>query len=347
VERRRTKRHADGFLGASIVPRRSRHKEQVGILIRPYRGADRRAVMRLLASLPTLYPGAEPWLRRRLADAEAGDASVSLACVGARVVGVLIDTAKPARSRKLSTLWVSPRYRRRGIASALLRWHELGWQASRVDTAYCTVPLLRESGALAFLLRAGFIVEAIAPQRYVADRDDAILVWKSKRSRTLSLPPRNLLISIHQLYAEAIFAGAKPYEIRRRRPQIAPGTVCWVYVPHPVRRVIGRFIAGAVTQFDLSDERSLDLMAMGSSAAAITNYLEGLDTGWSIEIVEPFRLARQVPLPRNLPPPQMYQGLDRSSPPAARLLARLSSLAETPQRPNGEASLGLDLVANV
>ena len=47
------------------------------------------------------------------------------------------------------------------------------------------------------------------------------------------------IISIHRSYADAIFAGTKTVELRRKLPNISSGTRLWVYATRPVGAVIG------------------------------------------------------------------------------------------------------------
>jgi len=116
-----------------------------------------------------------------------------------------------------------------------------------------------------------------------------------------------LLISIHHQYAEAILAGSKTVEIRRRRPRLAAGTECWIYVPRPVAFVVGSFTVGSITSFSAEDFGTLRRAAADPDIADIRRYLSGLSHGWAIETVSPSRLRHPVALTAR--PPQMYRYL--------------------------------------
>jgi len=47
------------------------------------------------------------------------------------------------------------------------------------------------------------------------------------------------IISIHPNYAEAILAGTKTIELRRRVPELPSGTRLWIYATRPTGAIIG------------------------------------------------------------------------------------------------------------
>jgi len=47
------------------------------------------------------------------------------------------------------------------------------------------------------------------------------------------------IISIHPIYADAILAGKKTIELRRRIPELASGTRLWIYATQPTGAVVG------------------------------------------------------------------------------------------------------------
>lgn len=50
-----------------------------------------------------------------------------------------------------------------------------------------------------------------------------------------------ILISIHTEFAKKIYTGEKRFELRKRAPNMTPGTRCWIYEPKPVGKVTGYF----------------------------------------------------------------------------------------------------------
>jgi len=51
--------------------------------------------------------------------------------------------------------------------------------------------------------------------------------------------PVDAIISIHPDYADAILSGTKTIELRRRIPDVPPGTRLWIYATRPTGAVIG------------------------------------------------------------------------------------------------------------
>jgi len=47
------------------------------------------------------------------------------------------------------------------------------------------------------------------------------------------------IISIHPTYADAILAGTKTIELRRRTPELRSGTRLWIYATRPTGAVVG------------------------------------------------------------------------------------------------------------
>ncbi len=113
----------------------------------------------------------------------------------------------------------------------------------------------------------------------------------------------DILMSIRPMYAEAIFAGTKTVELRRRRPSFSKGSRVLVYSSSPSQKLQGTFEVGGV----LADEPDA-LWAKVSKQAGIDReafdaYFAGCATAYAIEIknarrIEPTRLA--------IRPPQSY-----------------------------------------
>lgn len=53
---------------------------------------------------------------------------------------------------------------------------------------------------------------------------------------------QDVIISIRHPFADKIYSGEKLFEFRKRRPNIAVGTRCWIYEPLPIGKVTGFFI---------------------------------------------------------------------------------------------------------
>src|SRR3569833_3359205 len=91
-----------------------------GLELRKYHPVDESGVMKMLRLvLGSLYPGGGSWLTRRLRDVADKRARFTLALVGNKLVGVLIETPKAGKRVKISTLYVAESERGRGIAGKL------------------------------------------------------------------------------------------------------------------------------------------------------------------------------------------------------------------------------------
>lgn len=141
--------------------------------LRRLEASDLSPVESLLDGLPRDYPGARAWLARRLRDALAGRAECWTAKWGDSLAGVAILTPK-SDALKLSTIYVSDKYRGLGFGSLLLdrtieRAASLGLTETYVTVAEQTVPLLRP-----LLDSRGFTPTAFERHRYGRGRHEAV-----------------------------------------------------------------------------------------------------------------------------------------------------------------------------
>lgn len=124
-----------------------------------------------------------------------------------------------------------------------------------------------------------------------------------------------LLLSIHPRFANAIFAGMKKVELRRRAPRLAQGDEVLVYSTVPTAAVIGSFTVNEVIKVRLEP-----LWRRTRGIAAVTrdefrSYFEGLETGVGICVgqVRPFQSPISLWALRNLwpgfQPPQGFRYL--------------------------------------
>ena len=60
--------------------------------------------------------------------------------------------------------------------------------------------------------------------------------------------PGDAIISIRPNFAEAILAGAKTVELRRRIPPLEIGTRLWIYATRPTAAVVGSVIVNAIVR---------------------------------------------------------------------------------------------------
>jgi ribosomal protein S18 acetylase RimI-like enzyme len=150
------------------------------VTLRSLDARDLAAVGGLLTDLEVDYPGGRLWLANRLLDVVDGRAICDLAAVGGFIVGATIGTPKP-HAMKLSTIFVAPEWRRKGVGAALLdrflaqaeaRVADSGREL-RVET-YVTVAH-HNWGQLAPLLSSrGFTETAVEFNRYGIGRHEIV-----------------------------------------------------------------------------------------------------------------------------------------------------------------------------
>jgi predicted transcriptional regulator len=114
------------------------------------------------------------------------------------------------------------------------------------------------------------------------------------------------LMSIKPRFAEAILAGDKTIELRRRRPRLAPGSRVSIYASSPVQAVVGWFEVGTVIEAN-----PVKLWRLVGQAAAVTrtefdDYFAGRPLGYGIEIVN---VGTTDAIPLGIHPPQSWQYL--------------------------------------
>jgi GNAT superfamily N-acetyltransferase len=148
-------------------------------VLRQYSHVDRASVTELLRFLPTLYPNGDSWLQRRLTDAEQGKARCTLAVSrnSGRLAGLTIETPKGNASVKLSTIYVRPEYRGRAIGTLLLQRARERWIQSDITSTYVTVDESRRQSLSSLLRSNNFVLGAVEPGRYAADRTEYVYLW--------------------------------------------------------------------------------------------------------------------------------------------------------------------------
>lgn len=124
---------------------------------------------------------------------------------------------------------------------------------------------------------------------------------------------RVALMSIHPVYAEAIFQGAKTVEFRKRRLAADIKTVI-VYATAPVSRVLGTFDIDEIVE----DSPEAIWARYGESGvigqAAFFDYYEGKEIAFAIVVEETMSFEQPLPLKEvepNSTAPQSYAYLRR------------------------------------
>lgn len=161
--------------------------------VRPMTPDDVRPLMHSLGPLvDSLYPSGARLLLRRLEDALAGYAAAHVV-VPTRTdlpIALAAEAFKGHQARKLSTFWVSPGWRRRGIGSLLISSRARSWVMRDIASVHVTVRESRSRELLSLLAPFGFRKEAVEYHRYGTARNEVILRWRS-----------NYLIVNHSAYS--------------------------------------------------------------------------------------------------------------------------------------------------
>lgn len=129
----------------------------------------------------------------------------------------------------------------------------------------------------------------------------------------------DILISLKPKYAEYIFFGAKTVELRKRKPNIDPGTRIWIYATAPVSAIRGfanviqiKSAAPSLLWDELGDHT-------GISKIEFDRYFEGRKLGHAIVLSEIRLLKRSLSLKRirelvhGFHPPQFFCYLNGTS----------------------------------
>lgn len=124
-----------------------------------------------------LYPQGRRLFEARLGDVVEGRARCTVAVKRGSVVAVAVESPKGARRLKLSTLWVHPLYRRRGVGTALLGGVVADWLERDLERVHLTVCLNEYDGILGLLHNFGFHHLTVERNRYGDGRDEAVLIW--------------------------------------------------------------------------------------------------------------------------------------------------------------------------
>jgi ribosomal protein S18 acetylase RimI-like enzyme len=135
------------------------------VLVRHGAGIEFRRATALLSGCSQLYPGFEHWLDMRTLEVTLGQAQCVVAMIHQRPVGICINTPKTATRHKLSTVYVDPTARCRGIGRRMLTEQARSWYRQGVTNYYVTV---REDRAEA-LARLCWYIE-MQPVAFERDR---------------------------------------------------------------------------------------------------------------------------------------------------------------------------------
>jgi len=147
-------------------------------LIRPMVRRDKRAILESAGPVvDSLYPSGGQLFEDRLNEVIHDDAHCWVAAVHGYIAGIAVEAPKGRRGYKISTFWVEPQFRRRGIGTELLNKCVERWIYDDVRKTYITVREDRTDQLLSLFSKIGFSHHAHEPNRYGPGRHEDVLTW--------------------------------------------------------------------------------------------------------------------------------------------------------------------------
>jgi predicted transcriptional regulator len=141
------------------------------------------------------------------------------------------------------------------------------------------------------------------------------------------------IISIHPTYADAILAGKKTIELRRRIPELPSGTRLWIYATRPTGAVVGVATIQEVTRAHPATIWKRHRNGAGVDHASFKAYFNGAEKAVAILLaavqrVEPITIDQLREIREGFHPPQVLVRLTVAEAKALRKLARKLSLSK-------------------
>lgn len=99
------------------------------------------------------------------------------------------------------------------------------------------------------------------------------------------------IISIYSDYANAILAGTKTIELRRRVPDLAIGTRLWIYATQPTGAIVGYVTIEKITRAAPGTLWKTHHAGTGIEHGAFKAYFNGSEEGVAIQLVAAHRIA--------------------------------------------------------
>jgi predicted transcriptional regulator len=111
------------------------------------------------------------------------------------------------------------------------------------------------------------------------------------------MPGNAIFLSVRPRYANKIFEGTKTVELRRVRPRyIAEGALALVYVPSPVKSLVGAFKVDRVVERPLEGLWEMVRDKAGVTRGDFDAYYEGISVGIGIFFSEVWRIPEPIEL---------------------------------------------------
>ncbi len=129
----------------------------------------------------------------------------------------------------------------------------------------------------------------------------------------------SILISLEPRHAENILQGKKTVELRRRRPDVLPGTLLWIYSKMPVGSIVGYATISSICEDSPERLWRKFRSEVGVSRAEFFSYFDNRDLGIAIQLenavplIAPITLHRLREVNGKFQPPQFFARLDGES----------------------------------
>jgi predicted transcriptional regulator len=127
-----------------------------------------------------------------------------------------------------------------------------------------------------------------------------------------------LFLSLRPRFADLLLDGSKSVELRRVRPDVAPGTTVLLYASSPTMKLVGK---AEVAEVKVAATRQIwreHGRETGISRSEYNDYFKGLEDAVAIKLVNVRRLDKPRALQdlrarlAGFQPPQSYRYLDRA-----------------------------------
>lgn len=124
----------------------------------------------------------------------------------------------------------------------------------------------------------------------------------------------SVLLSVKPVYANALLAGTKTAEIRRRFPTAPPGTTVFIYASSPVRALLGTVQLDEVTRAAPDEVWRDHHGQIQIDRESLADYLHGREEAVMLWVSSPHRWEAEISLhvmrsELGLEPPQSFRYL--------------------------------------
>lgn len=133
------------------------------------------------------------------------------------------------------------------------------------------------------------------------------------------MKPREIIISLKDVYIDGLLTGTKCVELRRRTPNLLPGTKIWLYAKVPVGKILALAVLDNIIEDNPSNIWRDYCHCSGISESEFNKYFHGLSKGAALvfnkiaALIDPIPLDHLKKVEPRFHPPQFYREV-RSGP---------------------------------